>query len=424
MMLLSRFDVSNGNIRSFLIIAVLRLLTGITQFTLILLLASSLSLEDFGVYTMFTIYASYFALLAGFNFHTYTIREMGRVDRECWPNLFVQSGYFIFFNGCFVILLAMLLYCLKVVYQEVLLFFLLILIFTTINNQVENFLVGAGYPTHSALSIFIKVLWILPLLLLVKVYKFDLSLSSVFLAWIVSEFFALIYLAIVLYYLRLTPSVTISINYSWIIKGWKVGLRYTFLGLLLTAAITIQRVILGETHSKEDVGVFQIFFTITVFLPNLIESSVFAVLLPKLIKKSNEAGAGVILVPRYILSLFLLAAVSTCLIVVYMMLPFILSIFGKKELTEYKSVFVYIAIYSLLYFSSRLFHYQLYSASKDRILIYVNIVSFSVALLSSILFIPPFGIMGAAYSLVMTGLTMLVLCSLPFLLRLRALRFI
>ncbi len=422
MKLLSRLYVGNGNIRAFFVIALLRLLTGIAQFTLILLLASNLSLEEYGIYTMFTIYASYFALLAGFNFHTYTIREMGRVDRECWPNLLAQSGYFIFVNGCFVILLAISLYYLKFVYQEVFLFFILILIFTTINNQVENFLVGAGYPTHSAVNIFIRVLWILPLLLLVQGCKFDLSLSSVFLAWIASEFFALIYLAIVLYYLKLTPLVPVSLNYSWIIKGWKVGSRYTFLGLLLTAAITIQRVILGETHSKEDVGVFQIFFTITVFLPNLIESSIFAVLLPKLIKESNEAGAGVILLPRYTLALFLLAVISMVLIVIYLTLPFVLSIFGKNELTEYKSVFVYMALYSLLYFSSRLFHYQLYSASKDRILINVNIASFSVALLSSILFIPPFGIMGAAYSLVMTGLTMLVMCSLPFLSRFRALR--
>jgi O-antigen/teichoic acid export membrane protein len=413
---------NNGEIRNFLIIACLRLLTGIIQFTLILLLAAEMSLVDYGTYTLFAIYINYFILIAGFGFHTYTIREMGRQDRIYWPNLLFQSGSFVLMNGSIVILITSLLHYLNYDSSEFFLYFLIILTLSVINNQIENFVVGAGYPVQSAISLFLRSVWIFPLSILVWFYDFNLSLNYIFIGWIASELTAVIYLLSKLYDLHLMPILPILVNYKWIVVGWCVGARYTLLGFLFIVSITVQRVLLGEMRSKEEVGVFQFFFALCVFLPNLIEASIFAIRLPKLIKENSKAVSGTLIPPKFKFSLFFISIVILCQVIVYFALPTLLFSLGMERLTEFKEVFIYIAIYSFLYFSARLFHYQLYSAGKDVFLTYSNIVTFVVAILSSFLFIPSFGVIGAAFSLISTSLAMLVMCSLPFFVQFKSLK--
>ena len=93
-------------VRNIFVILFLRLLAGTFQFLIIILLASKLSNEDFGIYTVFAIYINYLILLAGFNFHTYTTRELGTHERQHWPKLLMQNAKFLMVNGIMVIFIA------------------------------------------------------------------------------------------------------------------------------------------------------------------------------------------------------------------------------------------------------------------------------------------------------------------------------
>ena len=401
-------------VRNIFVILFLRLLAGTFQFLIIILLASKLSNEDFGIYTVFAIYINYLILLAGFNFHTYTTRELGTHERQHWPKLLMQNAKFLMVNGIMVIFIAIFIHYANLLNFNGLIFFLCILVFGSINNQIENFLLGAGYPIQSAVNILLRALWIGPLFLLNLVFDITLSLYIVFTFWLLSEMISVCYMINSLRKYKFLKVTGVKNHYN-IIKGWSVGARYTFMGLLLTLAITMQRIILGETHSMENVGVFQFYYAMAVFLPNMIEAAVFAVLLPKLIRESLSEGLNKLLQPRYGISIILVITVMVCLYIVSLFLPQIILLVDKNNFSESKEIFTLICIYSILYFISRLFHYQLYSANKDVFLTYANIIVFSAAFISSIYLIPLFGITGAAYSLILSSFTMVLAYSFPFL---------
>jgi len=406
--------LTKQKIFSFLFISFVRLLAGISQFAVIILLTSKLSVESLGTYTIFYIIISYTTLLAGFNFHTYSIREIARHKRVSWPKLLAQHGRFLLANLVLVMCLSSFLFYFDILEVQYFGYFLSILAAATVNNQSENFLVGAGYPAYSSINLLLRTAWIIPLMLLVSISSVELNLGIVFLSWLISEIVTLIFMCTQFLRLRLVPKTYIPVDLDWILSGWRVGLRYTFLGLILIATLTVQRITLGQTHSNEDVGILQFYFAISVFLPNLIEASTYAIILPRLIQESSLNTEKRLTWPKLQLVIPLISLSIFGILSVYFFLPLVLGILGKQKLLEFRYLFLFTSLYALLYFLSRIFHYQLYASNEDSLLTRANLMSAFVAFLSSILLIPPLGIMGAAYSLIISGLAMTIFLSWPF----------
>lgn len=390
----------------FLAIAIIRVLTGVAQFSTLIYLVSNLSLNDFGEFTTFSIFIAYGTLLLGFNFHTFVARELAKHVRNEWSGLLFQNILFVISN--LIILFVIVLYMVDAnVFPNVSpSYFLLILSFAAINNQIENFAIATGNPFVANLNVLCRAIWIFPLLILQLFKYITLDINFVMLAWLLFEVIGISFILIKLRKLSLLSRPNKFIDLIWIGNGMRIGFKYTSLGLMLLMTFTIQRLLLGHNHSQEFVGIFQFFFSIAVFFPNLIETTLFSIILPKMIRQSSIFPGGVHsnLNFKLLSSSFIIVLIG--LILVYFLLPLSLSYINKSHLIDYKYLFLFMSVYSSLYFISRIFHYHFYAGGKDGLLLVLNFSSLIVAVLSSLLLIPKHGLTGASFSLVITSLFM------------------
>lgn len=404
----------SGLSRQFIVIGLLRLVTGMAQFGVILFLAAALSLTSLGVYAFFTVFLGYFSQVAGFNFNTYLQREQGCNPVEAWPGLLMQQWRFLGCSlGLALVGVVPLFYFdfLAIGYAP---YFLGILVLTVLNAQCENFMVGAGRPVSATCNLLLRSVWIAPLFAFGWRQPGSLTLHAVFGAWMLAELVALVVLLVRMGLLGYLPRRWYPTDAAWIRAGVKVGAQYTVWALLLLLTVSIQRVVLSRSHTEEDVGIFHFFYVISVFLPNLLEASLYAILLPKLIA-GHHAGGGHAGFPPRLPFAVLVGGGGLGLLVVWLLLPFGLALLQKRELLQHQHLFVYTAIYALLYTTARIFHYQLYVSHRDRALGLAYLRAALVAGVASLVLIPAYGLDGAAISLVISGLALAGSCAWPYL---------
>lgn len=402
-----------SRVGQFILIGLLRLITGVAQFGVILFLAAVLSIKSLGIYAFFTVVLGYFSQVAGFNFNTYLQREQGRRSVGEWPELLMQQWRFL---GCSLLVAfvgAIPLFTFDFMPVEHAPCFLGILVLTVANGQFENFLVGAGKPVPATFNLMLRSIWVVPLALVAWSDAAPVTLHTVFTAWLLAELAAVVLVLLRMGLLGYLPRRWYPVDRAWIWSGVKVGAQYTVWALLLLLTVSVQRVILSRTHTEEDVGVFHFFYVISVFLPNLLEASLYAMLLPKLIARHQPGGASS-LFPDRLPFVVLVGGGATGLLAVWIVLPHGLSLLGKEELLQHQHLFAFTAAYALLYTTARVFHYQLYVSHRDRELGHAYIRSAFVAAVASLLFIPAYGLTGAAAALVLSGLALVAACAWPF----------
>lgn len=410
----SKLGLSLDSLSKFMSIAFIRTLVGFAQFSILIFLVAELPLGDVGKYTIFSIFVSYGTLLLGFNFHTFVARELVHYERQSWSHLLNQNLQFLLINSLLTFPFLFFLFQLNVLPKENAIFFLTILALSATNNQIENFLIASGNPLTSTFNVFLRSIWILPLFLISKFHYIKIEIINVFQVWLIFEAIGLIYALIMLKNLSFISFAMQNINVRWIRKGLAIGFKYTLLGLMLLMTFTIQRLVLAQTYTEEHVGIFQFFFSIAVFFPNLVEASVFSIVLPKIIRESLSPAGNILELPNFKLFFGLLIGIGSGLVIIYLLLPTALTILNKPQLIIHQHLFAYISIYSILYFISRFFHYHLYAANKDKSLSILNTIALLTSFFSSLLLIPKLGLIGAAISLVITGLVMATTFGYPF----------
>lgn len=401
------------SIRKTIFVGILRLCTGVAQFAIVLFMTRAFSLVEVGQYSLFIIVLGYFSQIAGLSFHTYMLREMAGGHKEHWPvflgQLWCFLGISIVCAGAFFLVL------LKsgLVQIHGVSSFLLLLALVTINLQHENFLVGAGHPVFASICLLLRSVWIFPLAVIYALDQSRIDISWVYVAWVLSEGIAALFALLVISRQNLLPRFS-KIDLSWIVRGTNVGLRFTFLSLVLLLTVSVQRVILSYTHGDEAVGIFHFFFVISVFLPNLIEATLYAVLLPKLIAQHKALNGEFLGAPSPELLILWLGAAAIGLATIWLLFPLLVSLLGRLELLEYKPMFLATAAYALMYSASRAFHYQLYASGRDALLTRANLIACAGACLAAILLIPVYGLHGAGIAILLAGFVMVLAFGWPF----------
>lgn len=392
----------------------LRLAAGVCQFSTVLYITGLLTLSDLGVYSLFVIVLGYASQLAGFSFSTFLIRELGAHPPSMWPVLLAQQLRFLAGSYLLAAAVAAAAIALGVATPGLVAAFGILLLLTLANSAFENYMVGAGHPLPAALNVLLRALWIVPLVALSMSGWLEPSLPAVLLVWMAGELCAVLAIGLQIRRRGLFPELWHPADRAWIRRGLVVGARHTLLALLLLVTISVQRVVLGQFHTSDQVGIFHFFFAISVFIPNLLEASAYALLLPRIIQRHHVAGRGQLFAPdpRVLLSLVGVGGVG--IVVVAFLLPHLLPLLGKSELAEYRYLLWFTGPYALMYTSARVFHYQLYAGHRDQTLIKVCGVACAVACVASVGLIPGYGLPGAALALVVAGVAMVSSFAAPF----------
>lgn len=399
--------------KAFLTIGLLRLVTGFGQFAVVLFLAVALSIADLGAYSLLVIFVGYGTQVAGLAFYAYVTREIVLSARENWPGILFQKWAFLLSSTTLVALAIFVAEALGLVAIPGLGIFVALLALSVFNTQHENLLIAIGRPLGAALNLLVRTSWIYALILAHLLAGSSIQLEHVYLAWIAAEALAALFVLANLWRERILPTRRYPLDVPWLKRGVRVGAQFAIMGLLLLVTVTVQRVVLGGVEDATLVGIMHFFFVISTFGPNLLEASLYAVILPRLITSAKVAGNPLALPPLWIFALLPGCGVLG-LAVLYMILPFALPLIGKPELTIHMSIFWFTAAYALLYTTARIFHYTLYAAGEDQWLLSAYAVACAAATGSSIVLVKADGLNGALWSLVIAGATLLLVLVLPF----------
>lgn len=404
----------SSDVKSLTFISGLRLAAGIFQFSTVLYITGYLSLGELGDYSLFVIILGYFTQLTGFSFSTFLIRELAAHERGAWPALLLQQLRFQSWSYALALAIGAAGVLAGAAPPGYAVAFGVLLGLALINSAFENYMVGTGHPLPAALNVLLRAGWIVPLATVSLLGWVQPSLTAVFIAWTAGEVLATLALLAQIVARGLFPTAVAPADRAWIARGFRVGVGYTVLAVLLLVTMSVQRVVLGHYHAQELVGIFHFYFVVSVFIPNLLEASLYALILPRLVRRNQVEGKGRLLTPDPKLFLLLLGLGGAAVAAVAVALSFVLPWLGKPELLAYRYLLAFTGPWALFYTGSRVFHYQLYAAHRDTAMLAACAAACAVACVASLILVPAGGLRGAATALVISGAALALAFATPF----------
>lgn len=361
----------------------IRGLTLVSKFLLIFFLARFLEPAELGVYGLLVATVGYSLYLLGFDFYTYSTRELLKRKRQEWGGLLKAQGALI------LILYAIFLPPLSLIFINDLLpmsvfgWFFVLLILEHVNQELGRLLVAVSEQLCASLVLFLRSgLWAV-LVAGLMFYRPDMrNLDVVFAAWTLGGLAAL-----VLGVLRVR-SMGLSgwrqqIDWVWIIKGLKVALALLVATLAIRGVFTLDRYWFQELAGLEVLGAYVLFMGISMALMSFLDAGIFAFIYPGLIsayQQKNEVGfrRGML---KLMLQTVCLSGAFT--LIALLVIGPLLAWLDKPLYSEQQGLFIWILLATVLYAIGMIPHYGLYAQGRDRPIIYSHVVSLIVFVLAT-----------------------------------------
>ena len=370
-----------------------------SRFLLTFLLTKELSLEFQGEYTLISTTVTLFVILFGFDFYVYSNRLIikGQTNK-----IFYFKNSLVFYSFSYLLFLPIT----WVLYQHFtfidlgsfwILYFLIIL--EHLGQEFFRTYIALRKPLLANILLFIRSgLWAGALVTgFIFIDDFTITIKEILRLWFYSAF--LTCLIGVYFYPDISEFLKVKIDYSWIRKGIKVGLTMFMSTICLKIIEYSDRYLITYFLGKSDLGVYALYFQ----LANLINVIVFTLYIsfvyPDIIEgvhKKNiiktKKGMKIIRDKTYLLIGFY-AFFSIIFI------PLFLQYIGKDELYTNVPIFYILLAGSLLLNLSFSYHYLIIGNDNEKQILKVSSIACLFNIIANFIFIPIFGIYGAAISL-------------------------
>ncbi len=364
----------------------LRAATLASRFLLIFFLARFLEPAQLGLYGLLTATIGYSLYLLGFDFYTFTTREVLKRDRHEWGGLLKDQG------ALSLVLYAVFIPLLSLIFIKGLLpwslagWFFALLVLEHINQELGRLLIAISEQLLASVMLFLRQgTWAIALTALMVVEPTTRSLDYVFGAWAVAGLVAVLVGAYRLTQLGIGGWHK-KIDWNWIVTGLKVSIPLLVSTLALRSVFTLDRYWLQSLGGLEIVGAYVLFISIGSTLMSFLDAGVFAFSYPGLISAHQKQQPAL-----FRKNLRLLAIQTGILSVAYavmslLLLPPLLSFLENPLYTAQQYLYPWVLITMVLYALSMVPHYALYAQGIDRPIIHSHIASLFVFVMATWLF--------------------------------------
>jgi len=357
------------------------------KFLLIIFIANYFSLEDVGIYGLVTAAVVFGTYLLGFDFYTYSIREMAASNGAdlSWQ----LKNHLFWLICCYSIFLPLIsvVFFLDLLPGKVAFWFYAILIFEHVATELSRLLIVHEKQMIAAISVFARNgLWAFLCVAYMYFYAERRTLEVVFLSWVLGLVFAL---TLSLTYLNQGGYLKISgaINYRWILSGLKVSFPLLLATLSVKALFTIDRYLLGYVSDTSIVGVYVFYMSVAAVVIAIIEQGVFNFFYPRLIRCWRLGNIEAYKKQSRAMERLFLICVVPLLVATVAMVDFSIGFIGRPEYLNNIYVLYGALVASFFFTWSMVYYYELYSRSLDR---YIVIIRFS----GFLVFVALFGMLG------------------------------
>tara|TARA_R110000868_G_scaffold150063_3_gene372969 strand:+ start:29884 stop:31113 length:1230 start_codon:yes stop_codon:yes gene_type:complete len=372
---------------------VLRGITIVLKFVLSIIVIKKISIEEYGTYGLFQSTVIILTFIVGFDFYSYSSREILSKGIETFNYYFKNQLIFHLVTYLIILPLSYFLFYWKIVDFKYVYLFILILLSEHISQEVYRMLIVIKKTVAATFVLFIRSgIWVVLLYLFWELNIMEANLKSILVLWSVGAVLSVI---IGLFYLDFKWATGFDIN--WIKKGVIVAIPF-FIGTILYKLIEFSgRYFLNYYHSSKEVGVFTFFSSIANILFVFVQTIVIIELFPSLLEsksKSYEKFSEKLKIFEKQIFIYSIIGTVLSLLGIYPLLHFL------DKTVLFDSIFSYIILLlSSAFFSfSFVSHYALYSFNLDWKILKATLIGVFFNLVASFLLIPKYGILGAAVS--------------------------
>ncbi|WP_189610174.1 lipopolysaccharide biosynthesis protein [Saccharospirillum salsuginis] len=365
----------------------LRAAAMILKFIIVLFIAKYFSTEELGRYSLISAGVMFFVLVVGGDYYTYSNRELMSSSKELWPEILKNQAYS--YGPLYLILLpvATVPFIVGFIDSRYLLFFLAILVLEHFSTELNRLLNAMQLQLKASLILFLRVgVWVLPAICILWLMPESRELEYILMFWISG---CLLSLLVGIYFVaKHVPDIKFNKpNYSWIMKGYKVGFTYLSGSLILKALTTLDRFWLQSLSGEYAVGIYAFFFSIILGVSTFFHAAVTVFSSPKIVRSYSQKNMSAYKANMKVFGFLMIAFSISVIVLLLVFMPHLLGWIGKLEYKEYYPIF-YICLGSgvLLIFSNYP-HTYLYAAQHDRMILLSHVISivifFSVMLAMS-----------------------------------------
>lgn len=373
------------------------------KFILIAYLASVFSLAELGVYGLFLTSAVLVTYLLGFEFHTYTTRQILGTVPERRPNIILNQ--IVMHSGAYLLVLpfVLLIFWGGFLPWSTAFLFYLVVIFVHLGQEIYRLLIILSRPTAAYLvSFLLHGSWTFVVILVTWLWPAWQTLNMVFAFWAGFAFLGVFVGAILLMRMGLFHFQQKSVDFAWIWQGIQVGYKF-FIGIIAYRIIDLSdRYFVQYYHGDAEVGIYTLFGSVANIAQEFVFAGFVAVIFPKIISslELGDLATYRTQLQRLKQSVFRGSAV--------MVLVLTAGIYLLIFLLQREELLMAIPAYFLLLGSATVLnlsmipHYQLYAHGQDQLIMYSVLIGLGLNLILNIILIPSFGITGAALATILS----------------------
>lgn len=353
----------------------IRGLTLISKFLLIFFLARFLEPEELGLYGLLVATVGYSLYLLGFDFYTYSTRELLKSKREHWGAVIkAQGALTLILYAIFVPLLSLVFIC-DLLPMRLFAWFFVLLILEHLNQEIGRLLIAVSDQLYASLVLFLRSGFWAVLVAVFMFYESDArSLNVVFAAWSLGGLGALLLGLFRIRGFGLSGWRT-KVDWIWVIKGLKVAFALLLATLAVRGVFTLDRYWVQELAGMQLLGAYVLFMGISMALMSFLDAGVFAFIYPGLIAAYQQGDADAFrrgMIKLLQQTVFVTSAFAvTALLVIGPLLVWL----NKPLYKEQQGLFIWIFTATVLYALGMIPHYGLYAQGRDKPIIYSHLAS-------------------------------------------------
>ena len=266
----------------------LRAGTLVSKFVLVFVLAKFLEPADVGLYGLLAATVSYILMALGFDFYTYSTRELIVTERRNWAALLRDQG--IFYGLTYTVLLPV---CLLIFWAGFLpwnlaAWFFPLLALEHLAQELNRLLVAMSEPLWASSVLFIRQgLWAITAAVWMWLEPAQRSLDFVLLAWLLGVLCACALGALLLRQLD-GASLARPVDWRWIKRGIRVAFPFVLATLSLRALYTVDRYWIEALAGLEVLAAYVLFVGIANAIMSFLDAAVFTFAYPALIATAGK----------------------------------------------------------------------------------------------------------------------------------------
>lgn len=377
-----------------------------SKFLLVMYLAKYASYQILADYTLIAITISFLLYFLGFDFYTFSSREIIKKG-------FTQSGRLLInqFYVYGIMYLAVIPVIVGINHYNILkvgFYFYFVLITEHLAQELMRIIVINNKPIKANFQFFLRSsFWIYIYIAYSYFYNVH-RLDILLLFWFISNIFAIIYSTTEFRLVNTNEGSIFNVDIKWIKNGILIAIPLLITTLMLRGLYISDRYLLKFLSSTEELAVYSFYSNMSNALIAFIDAAVVMRFYPKVISTYNSKNKKEYETTIHLFKNNIKKTGISVLLLLSVIMPGVCIFLNKQEFIQFIVVFYLLLIAAYIYSYALVPHYELYARKSDSILLICTGITFIVGVILQYFLGLLFGGIGMAVAVLLVSMMLLI----------------